>query len=115
MPFLSTQIAKKGGPDPNLNKALANVIKEAQNYNVPKYNIERSIKKAFDTSAEDYKAGVFEVYGFAGASIIVASLSDNTNRASKAIKAVAKKADVKMASSGSVLFSFEHKVNQILF
>jgi transcriptional/translational regulatory protein YebC/TACO1 len=40
---------------------------------------------------------------------LVISLSDNSNRANMAIKAAARKADVKMASGGSVMFQFDHK------
>ena len=43
--------------------------------------------------------------------VVVVSLTDSTNRANMTIKATARKAEVKMASPGSVIFQFLHKVD----
>lgn len=43
--------------------------------------------------------------------MIVTTLTDSSNRANMAIKAIAKKVDVKIASSGSVIFQFDHRVS----
>jgi transcriptional/translational regulatory protein YebC/TACO1 len=86
-------------------------LKEAHSIKLPKDNIERALKKASDQSGENFSTGYYEVYGHGGVGIIVSTLTDNSNRANMAIKSFAKKSDVKMASSGSVMFNFDHKVS----
>jgi YebC/PmpR family DNA-binding regulatory protein len=102
--------AKNGlGADPGSNPELAKALKEATNSKLPKENIERSLKKATEKSAESWQSGVYEVLGYGGAGIIVQTLTDNPNRAVKAIKSLCSKADVKFTTGGSVLFSFALK------
>lgn len=67
------------------------------------------MKKATEQSDDGYTTGYYEVYGHGGVGLIVATLTDNSNRANMAIKSFARKSDVKMASSGSVMFNFDHK------
>jgi transcriptional/translational regulatory protein YebC/TACO1 len=50
-----------------------------------------------------------QAYGFGGVGIIINALTDNSNRANAEIRTAARKADLKMASSGSVLFNFDRK------
>jgi transcriptional/translational regulatory protein YebC/TACO1 len=107
---MSTQAAKAGGPDPTKNTDLARALKEAHHAKLPKDNIERALKKATEQSGEHFSTGYYEVYGHGGVGLIVATLTDNSNRANLAIRTLAKKSDVKMASSGSVIFNFDHKV-----
>lgn len=78
---------------------------------MPKENIERALKKGTETSTEDYSTGIYEIYGHSGVSIIVCTLTDNSNRTVKEIKRVVKDEEIKMASSGSVLFNFNHMVS----
>lgn len=68
------------------------------------------MSRGSDTSSADYVSDIYEVFGHAGVSLLVCTLSDNKNRAVATIKDVAKKSEAKMASSGSVLFQFDHKV-----
>ena len=102
--------ARRGGVDPSKNVDLARSLKEAQSINLPKENIERALRKATETgTGDDYKPGDYEVFGYGGVGLVVRTLTDNTNRAVAEIKAVARKQEVKMASSGSVLFNFSLK------
>eukprot|EP01031_Cornospumella_fuschlensis_P031979 gene31979-38667_t len=101
--------AKAGGTDPSNNPDLARVLKEAHSIKLPKENIDRALSKAKDSSSESFTAGVYEVFGFGGAGLVVCSLTDNPTRAVKEIKALVRKSDVKVASAGSVLFNFEQK------
>jgi YebC/PmpR family DNA-binding regulatory protein len=102
--------ARKGGTDPEKNVELARALQEAQSIRLPKENIERALRKATEAgSADDYKPNDYEVFGFGGVGIVVRTLTDNTNRAVSEIKATARKQEVKMASSGSVLFNFALK------
>jgi len=102
--------ARKGGTDPEKNVELARALQEAQSIRLPKENIERALRKATEAgSADDYKPNDYEVFGFGGVGLVVRTLTDNTNRAVSEIKATARKQEVKMASSGSVLFNFALK------
>eukprot|EP00640_Fibrocapsa_japonica_P003659 CAMPEP_0113936372 /NCGR_PEP_ID=MMETSP1339-20121228/3306_1 /TAXON_ID=94617 /ORGANISM="Fibrocapsa japonica" /LENGTH=298 /DNA_ID=CAMNT_0000938831 /DNA_START=20 /DNA_END=916 /DNA_ORIENTATION=- /assembly_acc=CAM_ASM_000762 len=99
---------KAGGDDPEVNKALADILKEAKAYNVPKDNIQRVMKKAMDDDV-DYKEAIYEAYGYGGCGIIISCLTDNNNRATQAIKTALKKTEVKMAAQGSVMYNFDRK------
>ena len=103
-------MAAKVGTDPSTNKELSRALKEAKDNKLPKENIERAISKASGKEAIDITSGIYEVFGYASTGIIVVTLTDNNTRANKTIKAVVNKHEgIKMASSGSVLFQFNHK------
>ena len=72
---------KAGGPDPNNNSKLRDVIAKAKANNMPNDTIERGIKKAAGAdSADNYEKAVYEGYGPNGVAIIVETLTDNKNR-----------------------------------
>jgi len=98
-----------GSTDPNANRELEKLIKEAKTNNVPVDNINRAIKRASDSDAANFAASTFEAYGQGGASMIINVLSDNPNRASADIKLAVKKNDGKMAETGSVMFMYDYK------
>lgn len=100
---------KAGGGDPEVNRALAVMIKEAKNQGVPNDNIQRAIQRGSNADVGDYKEAVYEAYGYGGAGLIINCLTDNTNRAKTEISNVIKKTEVKLASSGSVAFNFERR------
>ena len=62
---------KEGGPDPDNNSRLRAVIQNAKTANMPKENLERSIKKANDNTTEKYKEVLFEGYAPHGIAILV--------------------------------------------
>jgi len=68
------------------------------------------LHKATEHTGENFTLGLYEVFGHGGVSLVVAALTDNPNRVNLAIKTFAKRHEVKMASSGSVLFQFDHMV-----
>ena len=98
-----------GSADPNANRALADVIKQARANSVPVENIQRAIKKATEGSAGEYKESTFEAYGLGGASMVINVLSDNNNRAIADVKSAVNKRDGKIAESGSVLFLYDRR------
>lgn len=102
-------VKEGGSPDPNANRALADVIKQARASSVPIDNINRAIKRASETSVGDFKESVFEAYGHGGASFVVNVLTDNNNRATSDVRSAINKRDGKMAESGSVLFMYDRK------
>ena len=72
---------KAGGPDPNSNSKLRDVISKAKAANMPNDNITRSIKKASgEGSTVNYEEMTYEGYGVGGTAFIVEALTDNKNR-----------------------------------
>ena len=101
---------KAGGPDPDANRALGLIIKEAQALNVKRDIVDRNIKAASsDKDGADFKELTYELYGHGGVGFVINALSDNSNRAYTDVGTVAKKANLKLAESGSVLHNFEKK------
>mmetsp|Transcript_6127 Transcript_6127/g.18864 ORF Transcript_6127/g.18864 Transcript_6127/m.18864 type:complete len:324 (+) Transcript_6127:76-1047(+) len=73
---------KAGGPDPDSNRALGLVIKEAQALNVKREIADRNIKAASsDKDSADFKELTYELYGHGGVGFVINALSDNNNRA----------------------------------
>ena len=98
-----------GSADPNGNRALADVIKQARANSVPVENIQRAIKRATEGSAGEFKESTFEAYGMGGASMVINVLSDNNNRAISDVKSAVNKRDGKIAEAGSVLFLYDRR------
>ena len=72
---------KEGGPDPNNNSKLRDVIAKAKANNMPNDTIDRGIKKAAGSAdAVNYESVTYEGYGPSGTAIIVKALTDNKNR-----------------------------------
>ena len=61
-------VKQGGSPDPNSNRMLGDIIKQAKANSVPVDNINRAIKRATEGSAGDFSESTFEAYGFGGAS-----------------------------------------------
>lgn len=100
---------KQGGPDPNANRALGELIKAAKGNSVPVDNINRAIKKASESNTANFSEGTFEAYGFGGASMVINVLTDNDNRANADVRTAVGKNGGKMAEQGSVLFMYDKK------
>ena len=101
---------RAGGPDPDSNRALGLIIKEAQALNVKREIVDRNIKAASEgKDGADFKELTYELYGHGGAGFIVNALSDNNNRAFNDVGTVVKKASLKLAEQGSVLHNFQRK------
>ena len=72
---------KAGGPDPNSNAMLRDVIAKAKAANMPNDNIQRGIKKAAGEGANiNYVNKVYEGYAPGGIAMIVDTLTDKVNR-----------------------------------
>lgn len=99
---------KSGGPDPNTNAKLKDVIAKAKSNNVPNDNIERMIKKASgEGSADNYEEIVYEGYGPCGVAVIVETLTDNRNRTAGEMRHYFDKFKGNMGQSGCVSFMFD--------
>ena len=105
---------KEGGPDPNNNSKLRDVIAKAKSNNMPNDTIERSIKKAAgDANAANFTAITYEGYGPNGTAIIVETLTDNKNRTASNVKNAFTKGGGNVGTPGCVSFMFDKK-GQIL-
>lgn len=101
---------KEGGPDPNNNYKLAQVITKAKANNMPNDTIERGIKKAAgDINNVNYKYITYEGYGPKGIAIIVDALTDNQNRTAANVRNAFTKGYGNMGTTGCVSFMFDQK------
>lgn len=101
---------KLGGPDPDMNSRLRDVIAKAKAANMPNDNITRSIKKASgELSAVNYDEITYEGYGAGGAAVIVETMTDNKNRTVSDVRHAFDKCGGSLGTTGSVAFQFEKK------
>ena len=100
---------KAGGPDPNNNSKLRDLIAKAKANNVPNDNIQRTIKKFTDNNDINYEEIVYEGYGPSGVAIIVETQTDNRNRTAGNVRAWFNKYGGNMGQSGCVSYLFEEK------
>lgn len=101
---------KNGGPDPNNNAKLKDVIAKAKQNNVPNDNIERMLKKAAGESDNtNYEEIVYEGYGPSGVAVVVEALTDNRNRTAGEVRHAFDKAGGNMGNPGSVTFMFSRQ------
>ena len=101
---------KNGGPDPNNNAKLRDVIAKAKQNNVPNDNIERMLKKAAgESDSTNYEEIVYEGYGPSGVAVVVEALTDNRNRTAGEVRHAFDKSGGNMGNPGSVTFMFSRQ------
>lgn len=101
---------KAGGPDPDGNSRLKDVVAKAKAANMPNDNIARAIKKAAGAGeGDDYEEIVYEGYGPGGVAVMVRTLTNNRNRTAADLRHIFDKNGGNMGVSGSVSFLFEEK------
>ena len=101
---------KEGGPDPNNNSRLRDVIAKAKSNNMPNDTIERGIKKAAgDANSVNYEFASYEGYGPNGTAIIVDALTDNKNRTAANVRSVFTKGNGNVGTPGCVSYMFDKK------
>ncbi|XP_051894877.1 translational activator of cytochrome c oxidase 1-like [Pristis pectinata] len=79
---------KEGGPNPEFNTQLANLIEQCRAKNMPKASIEAAIKGAKS------KASVYSLYearGPGGSSLLIEVLTDNNSRTLQQLKSILNK------------------------
>lgn len=101
---------KEGGPNPDNNAKLRDVIAKAKAANMPNDNINRALKKAEgDMNSVNYETIVYEGYGPSGVAVIVETLTDNKNRSAGNVRSAFTKGGGNMGNSGCVSFMFQEK------
>jgi len=107
---LISMAAKEKGADPETNPKLKLAIEKAKEFNIPKENIERAIKRGTgQLEGAKMEEFIYEAYGPAGVALIIEGITDNKNRTLAEIKHVLGRFDGKLADSGSVKYLFEKK------
>jgi transcriptional/translational regulatory protein YebC/TACO1 len=102
--IISVEVKKAGGnvSSPGVRAA----IEKARSANVPNENIERSLKKANDTS-EALETLTYEAYGPGGCALIIEVLTSNRNKAAQEVKHILALHSLSLAGIGSATWAFE--------
>ncbi|MFH1180846.1 MAG: YebC/PmpR family DNA-binding transcriptional regulator [bacterium] len=101
---------KEGGASTESNYKLRMAIEQAKNFNMPKENVERAIKRAEGGQEEEgLEEILFEAYGPEGIAIIIEGITDNKNRALGEIKQTLNQYGGKLVAEGAVKWMFERK------
>ena len=101
--------AREGGADAEGNPRLRLAISNAKGNNMPKDNIERAIKKATGSDADQYLETTYEGYATHGVAVFVECLTDNTNRTVSSVRAGFTKNGGSLGTNGSLEFIFDRK------
>ncbi len=100
---------KEGGAEISSNPRLRLAVQNAKGANMPKDTIERAIKKASGSDAENYQEVTFEGYGPGGVAIFVEATTDNNNRTVSNVRAIFTKYGGSLGKNGSLEFIFDRK------
>ncbi len=100
--------AKSGVPDPNMNQTLKRVIEKAKAAQVPADVIKRNIEKAKGSNAEAYIENRYEGFGPGGSTILVDTLSDNSNRTLAEVRSCFNKAHCNLGKAGCVSYQYDN-------
>ena len=101
---------KAGGPDPEGNAKLKDVIAKCKAANMPNDTISKAIKKASgEGNSANYEEITYEGYGPNGVAVIVEASTDNKNRTAADVRHVFDKAGGNLGTSGCVSYMFNKK------
>jgi len=100
-------IAARRGADPETNFKLRLAIEKAREYNLPKENILRAIRRGSgQEEGEKWEEITFEGYGPEGIGVIVETATDNRNRTTAEIKNIFERGGGGLAGPGAVSYLF---------
>jgi YebC/PmpR family DNA-binding regulatory protein len=103
-------VVREGGPDPDNNSRLRDVIGKARSANMPNDNVMRTIKKAAgDNDGAVYETITYEGYGPKGVAVIVETLTDNRNRTAGDVRHYFDKFGGNLGQNGCVSYMFDRK------
>ncbi len=104
-----TMAAKAGGPDPNANAKLRLLIQNARSENMPKDNVDRAIKRAFEKDTSDYKEVLFAGTAPYGVAVVIETATDNNQRTVANLRSYFNKLGGTLGNSNMHDFIFDHK------
>lgn len=100
---------EKGG-DPEMNANLRTAIDKAKQFNMPKDNIERAIKRGTgELEGANIEEITYEAYGPDGVALIIKCLTDNRNRTVSNVRHILSKHNGSLGETNSVLWMFDEK------
>ena len=100
---------KEGGPHPDSNSRLRQVMQNAKSANMPKENVLRAIKKASDKDTANYEEMSLEGYAMHGVAIFVDCATNNNNRTVANVRSYFSKCGGTLGTNGSLEFIFDRK------
>lgn len=101
---------KAGGPDPDSNAKLKDIIAKCKAANMPNDTISKAIKKASgEGNSANYEEITYEGYGPNGVAVIVEASTDNKNRTAADVRHVFDKAGGNLGTTGCVSYMFNKK------
>ncbi len=100
---------KDGGPEPDTNSRLRQVMQNAKSANMPKDNVLRAIKNASNKDTANYEEMSLEGYALHGIAVFVDCASNNNNRTVADVRSYFSKCDGAMGTNGSLEFIFDRK------
>jgi YebC/PmpR family DNA-binding regulatory protein len=110
-----TIAAQEGGGNPNTNFKLRMTIDKAREFNMPKENIERAIKRGIgELKGEVIQEIIYEAKGPGNVLMLIKAATDNRNRTVSEIKSILNKLDGKMGEAGSSMWNFEQAGNILI-
>jgi YebC/PmpR family DNA-binding regulatory protein len=104
-----TMAAKSGGGDPTINSRLRLLIQNARSENMPKENVERAIKRAFEKDISDYKEVIYEGYAPHGIALVIETATDNPQRTVANIRSYFNRYNGSLGTQGMLDFMFDRK------
>ena len=100
--------ARESGGNPDTNFKLRMAIKKAQEFNMPKDNIDKAIKKGTGELGDvEISEIIYEAMGPSNIMMLIKTSTDNKNRTVSEIKSILTKASGKFGESGSAMWNFE--------
>jgi YebC/PmpR family DNA-binding regulatory protein len=103
-----TIAVREGGPDPDGNPRLRQIVQRAREASMPMDTIDRAIKRAVGAGeGAALEEITYEGYGPGGAAVLVEALTDNRNRAVAEIRSAFTRAGGSLGESGCVAWLFE--------
>ncbi|HMN27856.1 MAG TPA: YebC/PmpR family DNA-binding transcriptional regulator [Caldilineaceae bacterium] len=110
------QVAARAGADPTMNFALRLAVDKAKAANMPKDNIERSIRRGagLEKDSAIFEEVMYEGYGPNGVAVLVECITDNRTRTVADLRRLFTRSNGSLGEPGSVAWQFTQK-GYILF
>lgn len=111
-----TLAAREGGGDPDTNFRLRLAIDKARASNMPKDNIERSIKKGTgeDKEGAAFEEITYEGYAPNGVAVVLECMTENRNRTVAEVRHGLDKYGGSLGENGSVMWQFD-RISYFIF
>jgi YebC/PmpR family DNA-binding regulatory protein len=104
-----TMAVKRGGAETESNFALKIALLKAREYNVPKDNVEKAIKKGLGDGTENYEEVNYEGYALDGVAVFIEAATDNPTRTISNIRSYFNRWGGSIGKEGCLQFVFERK------